>query len=159
MFWQTSRETPKSHFQIHMLLFWLSSSFGLFHRFMMNGSRVLVHSMMLSKALWRSCWIFMGQFNDMKFKVVSSSPVDKTESESESGSHKAVRVRGKPPGSSDGKTRVRTVLNEKQLHTLRWVADRFVESINSFTHATASMMHEKKLSDSCWEMENWKPQK
>lgn len=43
----------------------------------------------------------------------------KTESESESGSHKNVRVRGKPPGSSDGKTRVRTVLNEKQLHTLR----------------------------------------
>lgn len=45
--------------------------------------------------------------------------LSKTESESESGSHKNVRVRGKPPGSSDGKTRVRTVLNEKQLHTLR----------------------------------------
>ncbi|CRL00810.1 CLUMA_CG014062, isoform A [Clunio marinus] len=42
-----------------------------------------------------------------------------SESESESGSHKNVRVRsGKPPGSNDGKTRVRTVLNEKQLHTL-----------------------------------------
>ncbi|KAL7045358.1 hypothetical protein ACKWTF_002212 [Chironomus riparius] len=40
-----------------------------------------------------------------------------SESESESGSHKSVR---KPSGPSDGKpTRVRTVLNEKQLHTLR----------------------------------------
>lgn len=44
-----------------------------------------------------------------------------TDTESESGSHKNVRVtRGKPVGSTDGKTRVRTVLNEKQLHTLRY---------------------------------------
>ncbi|CAO1304035.1 unnamed protein product [Diamesa serratosioi] len=42
-----------------------------------------------------------------------------SDTESESGSHKNVRVtRGKPVGSTDGKTRVRTVLNEKQLHTL-----------------------------------------
>lgn len=41
-----------------------------------------------------------------------------TDSESESGSHKSIR---KPSSASgDGKpTRVRTVLNEKQLHTLR----------------------------------------
>lgn len=58
--------------------------------------------------------IFMTRLN-LNF----SSSSQKTESESESGSHKNVRVRGKPPGSSDGKTRVRTVLNEKQLHTLR----------------------------------------
>lgn len=107
-----------------LLLIELSSSFGLFQRFMIYGSRSRSRSLdgaveLPSKTLRRSCWIFMGQFNDMKFKVVSSSPVDKTESESESGSHKNVRVRGKPPGSSDGKTRVRTVLNEKQLHTLR----------------------------------------
>uniref|UniRef100_A0A8W7NZZ0 Insulin gene enhancer protein ISL-1 n=1 Tax=Anopheles coluzzii TaxID=1518534 RepID=A0A8W7NZZ0_ANOCL len=38
---------------------------------------------------------------------------------SESGSHKSLRGKG-PSGPSDGKpTRVRTVLNEKQLHTLR----------------------------------------
>uniref|UniRef100_A0A182QA16 Insulin gene enhancer protein ISL-1 n=1 Tax=Anopheles farauti TaxID=69004 RepID=A0A182QA16_9DIPT len=38
---------------------------------------------------------------------------------SESGSHKSLRGKG-PTGPSDGKpTRVRTVLNEKQLHTLR----------------------------------------
>ncbi|KAG5676703.1 hypothetical protein PVAND_006517 [Polypedilum vanderplanki] len=41
-----------------------------------------------------------------------------SDSESESGSHKNMRIRGKPLGSNDGKTRVRTVLNEKQLHTL-----------------------------------------
>ncbi|CRL00813.1 CLUMA_CG014064, isoform A [Clunio marinus] len=41
-----------------------------------------------------------------------------SDSESESGSHKSIR--GKQSGPSDGKpTRVRTVLNEKQLHTLR----------------------------------------
>ncbi|CAO1304013.1 unnamed protein product [Diamesa serratosioi] len=41
-----------------------------------------------------------------------------SDSESESGSHKSIR--GKASGPSDGKpTRVRTVLNEKQLHTLR----------------------------------------
>jgi insulin gene enhancer protein ISL-1 len=42
-----------------------------------------------------------------------------TDSGSESGSHKSIRGKG-PSGPSDGKpTRVRTVLNEKQLHTLR----------------------------------------
>lgn len=42
-----------------------------------------------------------------------------SESESETGSHKNIRVRGsKTSSSNDGKTRVRTVLNEKQLHTL-----------------------------------------
>lgn len=41
------------------------------------------------------------------------------DSGSESGSHKS-SVRGKANGPGDGKpTRVRTVLNEKQLHTLR----------------------------------------
>ncbi|XP_053695259.1 insulin gene enhancer protein isl-1 [Sabethes cyaneus] len=42
-----------------------------------------------------------------------------SDSGSESGSHKSMRGKG-PSGPSDGKpTRVRTVLNEKQLHTLR----------------------------------------
>ncbi|XP_049538238.1 insulin gene enhancer protein isl-1 [Anopheles darlingi] len=42
-----------------------------------------------------------------------------SDSGSESGSHKSLRGKG-PSGPSDGKpTRVRTVLNEKQLHTLR----------------------------------------
>uniref|UniRef100_A0A182N8P9 Insulin gene enhancer protein ISL-1 n=1 Tax=Anopheles dirus TaxID=7168 RepID=A0A182N8P9_9DIPT len=42
-----------------------------------------------------------------------------SDSGSESGSHKSLRGKG-PTGPSDGKpTRVRTVLNEKQLHTLR----------------------------------------
>lgn len=42
-----------------------------------------------------------------------------TDSGSESGSHKSIRDK-RPSGPSDGKpTRVRTVLNEKQLHTLR----------------------------------------
>lgn len=41
------------------------------------------------------------------------------DSGSESGSHKSIREK-RPSGPSDGKpTRVRTVLNEKQLHTLR----------------------------------------
>lgn len=49
--------------------------------------------------------------SDSSFSLLSDS-------ESESGSHKSVR--GKQSGPSDGKpTRVRTVLNEKQLHTLR----------------------------------------
>uniref|UniRef100_A0A0K8USP8 Insulin gene enhancer protein ISL-1 n=2 Tax=Bactrocera latifrons TaxID=174628 RepID=A0A0K8USP8_BACLA len=42
-----------------------------------------------------------------------------SDSGSESGSHKSIREK-RPSGPSDGKpTRVRTVLNEKQLHTLR----------------------------------------
>ncbi|XP_073825152.1 insulin gene enhancer protein isl-1-like isoform X2 [Musca autumnalis] len=42
-----------------------------------------------------------------------------TDSDSESGSNKSMREK-RPSGPSDGKsTRVRTVLNEKQLHTLR----------------------------------------
>lgn len=42
-----------------------------------------------------------------------------TDSGSESGSHKSIRDK-RQSGPSDGKpTRVRTVLNEKQLHTLR----------------------------------------
>lgn len=49
------------------------------------------------------------------------------DSGSESGSHKSIREK-RPSGPSDGKpTRVRTVLNEKQLHTLRY----FLE-LNSF---------------------------
>ena len=57
---------------------------------------------------------------NLKFKIVYMYFIFiSVESESETGSHKNIRVRGKPPGSNDGKTRVRTVLNEKQLHTLR----------------------------------------
>ncbi|KPU73040.1 uncharacterized protein Dana_GF14867, isoform C [Drosophila ananassae] len=45
--------------------------------------------------------------------------LDAKHSGSESGSHKSIREK-RPSGPSDGKpTRVRTVLNEKQLHTLR----------------------------------------
>jgi hypothetical protein len=45
---------------------------------------------------------------------------DILDSGSESGSHKSGRVR--TTAAADGKpTRVRTVLNEKQLHTLRYV--------------------------------------
>lgn len=43
-----------------------------------------------------------------------------TDSGSESGSHKSMRDKRAGGPSGDGKpTRVRTVLNEKQLHTLR----------------------------------------
>lgn len=56
-----------------------------------------------------------GTFIDLRSFCFNSSATD---SESESGSHKSIR--GKQSGPSDGKpTRVRTVLNEKQLHTLR----------------------------------------
>ena len=42
------------------------------------------------------------------------------DSGSESGSHKSIREKRPSGPSGDGKpTRVRTVLNEKQLHTLR----------------------------------------
>lgn len=70
----------------------------------MSGFYVHVQTLMIS---------FIKELSLSDFSAVSF-----TETESESGSHKNVRVRGKPPGSSDGKTRVRTVLNEKQLHTL-----------------------------------------
>lgn len=43
-----------------------------------------------------------------------------SDSGSESGSHKSIRDKRPSGPSGDGKpTRVRTVLNEKQLHTLR----------------------------------------
>lgn len=45
-----------------------------------------------------------------------------TDSGSESGSHKSIREKRPSGPSGDGKpTRVRTVLNEKQLHTLRYI--------------------------------------
>lgn len=53
------------------------------------------------------------------FIIVPSNPSANIDSGSESGSHKSIREK-RPSGPSDGKpTRVRTVLNEKQLHTLR----------------------------------------
>lgn len=66
--------------------------------------------------LWLWEKVFLLPFH---FVFLNSSWVRFADSESESGSHKSVR--GKQSGPSDGKpTRVRTVLNEKQLHTLRW---------------------------------------
>lgn len=142
--------TAEIHMWVTSAVWGLSSSFAaLFPHFMIYrfASMVLsngfhIFRVLLSKPLWRSCWDFMGQFDDKTLKSLSFSlPTNqKAESESESGSHKNVRVRGKPPGSSDGKTRVRTVLNEKQLHTLRWVAVRFILTINAFMHAALSTM-------------------
>lgn len=67
--------------------------------------------------LWDSLGILSFHFLVFMANVKSLFPF--TDSESESGSHKSIR--GKQSGPSDGKpTRVRTVLNEKQLHTLRW---------------------------------------
>lgn len=64
--------------------------------------------------------VFSGRFLLPSFFdccLTSSNLFVVTDSESESGSHKSIR--GKQ-GPTDGKpTRVRTVLNEKQLHTLR----------------------------------------
>lgn len=71
-----------------------------------------------------------GQFINLKFKASAKIENDceltndslsflLADSGSESGSHKSIREK-RPSGPSDGKpTRVRTVLNEKQLHTLR----------------------------------------
>lgn len=55
----------------------------------------------------------------INFGKYSNQCIFIADSGSESGSHKSIRDK-RPSGPSDGKpTRVRTVLNEKQLHTLR----------------------------------------
>lgn len=69
-----------------------------------------------TRHLWRIFTIFTHRFcTQYVFFVIFFS----SDSGSESGSHKSIRDK-RPSGPSDGKpTRVRTVLNEKQLHTLR----------------------------------------
>lgn len=84
---------------------------------------------MLSKKAKRKKWIEIKSFKRMDGQKIDMNNRDVAlfaDSGSESGSHKAgmggTRGSGshKSGGGSDGKpTRVRTVLNEKQLHTLR----------------------------------------
>lgn len=65
----------------------------------------------------------------MEYLSVSHLSISHADSGSESGSHKSIRDK-RPSGPSDGKpTRVRTVLNEKQLHTLRWVVYFYIRNI------------------------------
>lgn len=57
-------------------------------------------------------------------KSLTDSFLSPSPSETESDSEKTVKI--KKRSNAYGKTRIRTVLNEKQLHTLRYVEESFI---------------------------------
>lgn len=72
-----------------------------------------------SAKIENDCELTNDSSTNPKLFLLSLSFAFLADSGSESGSHKSIREK-RPSGPSDGKpTRVRTVLNEKQLHTLR----------------------------------------